>query len=200
MTMKTKRIGIYGGTFDPPHFGHINLAINMCEIYELDEVWFIPARISPLKKIKPLPSKHRIQMLRLAIRQIKRFKVMDCELKRRSPSYTIDTVKQLIQKYPENKFFLLLGNDHLSNFEQWKDAKELLTLAQPLVAVREEIQILPKNKVIASLLKEGLTPIPILEISAQLIRQRIKNDACCIHLVPHKVLDYIQENGLYCSK
>jgi nicotinate (nicotinamide) nucleotide adenylyltransferase len=184
-------VGIIGGTFDPIHFGHIHLAVMMMETHNLDEVWFIPSLQNPFKKEPTTPFEHRFKMVELAIVGIPSFKALPIEAERPPPSYTIDTVKELKKRHPNKSFHLLLGDDHLDSLSQWKDVKELFEIAPPLVATRSAV---PKE--IIPLIKNGITKIPLLEISSTMIRERLKKGLYCKHLVRETVLDYIQQNRL----
>lgn len=171
--------GFLGGSFDPIHLGHLNLAISLKEAAGLDHVIICPAWVSPFKEGKKMASpEHRLNMCRLAIEGLKGFEVLDYEIKKGGPSYTIDTIK-----YLNRPLRLLLGDDQLEAFSRWKEADLLKQLAPPLVGSR--------------LKKEGENPIPIMEISSTLIRERLKSGLPCVHLVPYKVLDYIFKNDLY---
>lgn len=197
-------IGFFGGTFDPVHHGHIALALAMVE-HGLKEVWFCPAKRNPFKQTDaPEEVEHRLNMLRLATERIPEFKVLDIEAKREGNSYTVDTLRTLVREqknssHPE-EIRLILGGDLLKGFMDWKDAREILELAKPIVGGRcskENYDSIPKE------LKDQniFIDIPILEISSTQIRQRIKQNLYIEHLVPPKVVDYIKSHGLYsCRK
>ena len=184
-------VGLIGGTFDPIHFGHIHLGVMMMEAHDLKEVWFIPSVQNPLKKESLTPFQHRYKMVELAIKGIPHFKVLPIESERKPPSYTIDTVLELKKRYPKEDFHLLLGDDHLDSLSQWKDVNKIFELAPPFIASRNPI---PQD--IIPLIKNGITKIPILEISSTMIRDRLKKKLYCNHLIPEPVLDYIQQNRL----
>ncbi|MDR3624700.1 MAG: nicotinate (nicotinamide) nucleotide adenylyltransferase [Chlamydiales bacterium] len=194
-------IGIYGGSFDPIHFGHINLAIQLKEYHHLDEVWFCPAYSSPFKLSHTTESAtHRLNMVALAIETIPGFSVTDIEILREGPSYTIDTVRSFHKHYlgSNKKFFLMIGNDALSSLHLWKEIDELIELAPLLIGNR--ILSAPSfsgTPALQRAIKKGITPSSIMEISASFIRKRLKNFQYCAHLVPAKVLDYIYKNQLY---
>lgn len=172
-------IGFFGGTFDPIHFGHLNLAESLKEREGLKEIWICPAWQSPFKKgVKTASPQDRLAMCKLAIEDFPGFKVIDTEIVRGGPSFTIDTIRSL-----KGSFRLILGDDQVKSFDQWKEADELKKLAPPLIGAR---------------FGEGIKT-PIMEISATDIRNRLAKGLPCAHLVPHKVLDYIFKNGLYCS-
>ena len=178
-----KRIALFGGTFDPPHFGHLNLAIEVKERKELDEVIWIPALCSPLKQpsLYASPS-DRMEMVKRSIDDVEGFTVSDCELKRPSPSYTIDTLRELMVE--EADYSLILSDEAYASFSSWRDHQKIEELVALIVVKRE---------------KKGVE-IPLMEISATRIRDRLKKGLYCGHLVPRKVLDYIDENQLYSTR
>jgi nicotinate-nucleotide adenylyltransferase len=195
-----KKIGVFGGTFDPIHFGHLHLAISLSEAHKLDCVFWVPAHANPLKEACDTPSKHRLAMLKLALRPIPSFKIMDFELKRKSPSYTVDTLRALKKRFPDARFHLLIGDDILPHFAKWKEPLEVIQLAAPLVGARRSHWFPAKLKLDAEIVdafKRGWTPVPLMEISATDIRNRLNERKFCGHLVPAKVLDYIHEHHLY---
>lgn len=202
--MLTNRIGLYGGSFDPIHFGHLNLAVEMMERLSLAEVWFCPARINPHKEEHPVPTEHRLNMLRLAIQDVPQFSILESELLRPAPSYTVDTVEELLRNDSKNtnphQFYLIIGDDSIKGFPQWHRAKELIQLVPLLVGKRnhtEEIINHLKDPEIREAIVKGLTPTKIFEISSTEVRERIHRGQYCGHLVPEKVLDYIHTNSLY---
>ena len=132
-----KKAGILGGSFDPVHFGHLNLAISLMESCALDEVLFIPTRLSPFKENAPprVSSEHRLAMLKIALVPLKKFRIIDWELEGQGPAYTIDTVRKLSQDHSLG-LHLLLGEDHLKSFDRWKEVEELIQLAPPLIGSR----------------------------------------------------------------
>ncbi len=189
---KKVKVGVLGGSFDPVHFGHLNLALSLKETCLLDEVLFVPAGISPFKEGAPpvVSSEHRLAMLKLAIAPIKGFRVIDWELKEKGPSYTIDTVRKLSED-PSLQLHLLLGDDHIASFQRWKEADELIRLAPPLIGTRgsaDPLQQTPPGKRVN---------IPVLDISSTVIRDRLSQKKYCGHLMPASVLDYIAQHRLY---
>lgn len=196
--------GIFGGTFDPIHFGHLNLAIEMLEARHLDEIWFCPARINPLKLEKqPTPIEHRLGMLRLALQGFPQCRIMDAELKREGPSYTVDTLRQFIAeekgKSDPRQFCLIIGNDAISGFLQWREPAEIARLV-PIFVGRRSLDSFPElkeNPEIYQKLLQGATATRVVEISSTDIRQRLADGLYCGHLVPSKVLDYIYAHKLY---
>jgi nicotinate-nucleotide adenylyltransferase len=195
--LKKKTIGFYGGTFDPIHFGHINLAVQLLEIHPLDEVLFCPAYCSPFKTAAPprATPQQRLEMVKIALEGIPRFRITTYEIDRNDPSFTIDTL-QMIKKEGKGEvnFRLLLSEEAASHFDQWKNFQDLIRLAPPIIGTRSS-SILRGS--LADSLRSGYTPTKIFEISSTDIRARLKKGLYCGHLVPEKVLDYIQTNGLY---
>jgi nicotinate-nucleotide adenylyltransferase len=193
-----EKIGFFGGTFDPIHFGHISLAISLMEAHQLDQVWFCPAQISPFKQENhPLSPQQRVEMVRLAIDGIPQFCLIEDEIQRQGPSYTIDTIMQLIATYPDKQFFLMLGDDMAAGFANWHQAEELARLVPLLVGQRGESRAIEGSAAIRSAIERGRTPTPLMAISATEVRQRLKKKLYCGHLVPAKVLDFIHQNRLY---
>ncbi|HSX04640.1 MAG TPA: nicotinate (nicotinamide) nucleotide adenylyltransferase [Rhabdochlamydiaceae bacterium] len=197
-----KKIALFGGTFDPIHLGHLNLAIQLQEIHQLDEVLFCPANFSPHKESnQPVAAAElRSSMVGLAIDPIKKFSLLKYELEKKGPSFTIDSVRMLLEAYPDSQFFLILGE--LTGLEKWKDIEELLALIQPLIGRRKEKLDLPADLTGLSdgarkILQKGMTPISMMEISSTNIRERLKQKKYCGHLLPEKVLNFIYEHKLY---
>lgn len=172
------KVGIFGGTFDPIHFGHINLAVEMLEKHPLDEIWFVLAAKNPLKE-SGTSVEHRLKMLQLALAEYPQFKCVDIECKRPGPSYTIDTLRQLKEQHPHTKFNLIVTDEVMIRFDEWKEPEEIKKLAPLIIGTR--------------LKGEGR----ILQISATDIRNRFKTKLPCSHLLPKAVLDYIHKEHLY---
>lgn len=201
--IREKIIGFYGGSFDPPHYGHLLLAKEMQKIHHLDEIWFCPANLNPHKAGRiPAPALMRLEMLNLAIDEIPSGKIIDIELKREGPSYTVDTLRTLTAEFSDVKFKLILGEDACSSFFKWKEPEEVIRLADPLVGARSSLifpKDIPGSPKILEALKSGWTPIKFLEISSTEIRRRLKNGEDCSSLLPAKILDFILKNHLYSS-
>ncbi|MBI2743669.1 MAG: nicotinate (nicotinamide) nucleotide adenylyltransferase [Chlamydiales bacterium] len=198
---KGRRIGLFGGSFDPIHFGHLNLALSLIENGSVDEIIFCPAHTSPLKKDEPPSASNeaRLKMISLAIAPIKEFSLLDWEIKRAPPSYTINTVRHLLAQ-EENRgaeLRLILGDDALHTLMRWKEVEELLRLAPPLIGSRlgDFLTEIPSSLI--QTVKNSLVHIPVLEISSTEVRSRLRQKKFCGYLVPSKVLDYIAENNLY---
>lgn len=199
-----KKIGIYGGSFDPIHHGHVSLALEMLEKHSLDSIWFCPSLISPFKQNqKTAAPHHRLNMLKLAIADIPQLHICDIELNRAPPSYTVDTLRILHEEAQTNteptQFFLIMGEDSAVSFCDWHEPLEILKFATPLVGTRSEgkIEINCANQDIKKALDRGITPTRVLEISSSEIRQRLQNDKHVEHLLPESVYHYIKQHHLY---
>lgn len=196
-----RRIGIYGGTFDPIHFGHINAALGVMEYHHLDQVWFSLAKKNPLKHHQPASCAHRLKMLEIALADLPQFHIITHEIEREGPSYTIDTLKALRAEeelnHHETTFFLILGEDSAATFSQWHQPEEIVKLVQLLFIRRCR----PDNAVLRDSAMQDFdqlyTPIQVMEISASKVRERIQKEQYIGHLVPAKVIDYIYQNHLY---
>jgi len=200
--MKKKRIGLLGGTFDPLHFGHINLGIEMQEKHQLDEILVCPAASSPFKQAQApvADSEMRLQMARLGIEGIPGWRLLDWEIKRKGPSYTIDTVREILEEGEKNKekiaLFLLLGEDIMAKLDEWKEVDQLLALAPPLIGVRAGF---PKGLPLSleKICHQGMTHTRLFDVSSTLVRERLKRRLYCGHLIPAKILDFIYHHQLY---
>lgn len=191
------RIGFFGGSFDPIHLGHLNLALRIMEKKKLDKVLFCPAHVSPIKtEAPPIASpKHRLNMLQLALEDIPNCDPYDGEVSRPPPSYTIDTLRML-----KGELYLIVAEDTAYQFNEWKEIETLLELAPPLIGVRHGFDTKKLNrlsKTIQLKIKEGMCQIPAMDISSTEVRERLKKRLYCGHLVQGKVLDYIYQNTLY---
>jgi nicotinate-nucleotide adenylyltransferase len=199
-----EKIGLFGGTFNPIHFGHLNLALELREKGGLDRVWFIPALVSPFRVDEAIISyPHRFKMVEIALSDFPGFEVSTIELSRPPPSFMIDTIREILSTYSEKNFFLLLGEDSLLRFNEWKEPLEIVRKMPLLIGSRHPSTLLKQlphlnfDREIVAAIKQGMTVIRQLEISATEIRERLKNGLNCIPFLPSKVLDYIYENQLY---
>ncbi len=181
-----------GGSFDPVHFGHLNLALSIQENCGLDQILFVPASTSPFKADSPpeASSTHRLAMLKLAIAPIPAFCFIDWEIFSKEPCYTIDTVRQLSQD-PTSQLHLILGEDQITSLHLWKEADLLLELA-PLLIGSRRLENSPSLRFEAQKVQ-----VPIFDISSTAIRKRIFQKKYCGHLIPSSVLEYIYQNHLY---
>ena len=190
-----KTIGFLGGTFDPIHFGHISLAIQLLEMGGLDEVLFCPAFCSPFKGHAPpiATPEQRLEMLHLALAGISYFRVTPVEIDRGGPSYTIDTLR--ILKSDSKAMRLLLSEEAVSQFDLWKEPGELIRIAPPLVGTRTGA--VPLKGALGDALKKVTYRTKVIEISSTEVRDRLNKGLYCGHLIPAKTLDYIHTHRLY---
>lgn len=188
------RVGIFGGTFDPIHNGHLITAQSVKEIRELEKIIFIPAYISPHKQhAKASNAKHRLNMLKLAMDEIPFFECSDFEIKQHTISYTIDTLKEFKKYYDE--IDLIIGYDNIFQFHTWKDPDEIFKLANVVVLKRKSSH--PIDYVDKYVESAHFVETRGIEISATDIRNRVHAGLPIYYLVPEKVLEYINENKLY---
>jgi nicotinate-nucleotide adenylyltransferase len=189
------RIGIYGGTFDPVHHGHLLLARDVLEQLRFDAILFVPARQSPFKNRQPRATDmQRLAMLRLAVKGNARFWLTRCELDRPAPSYAIDTVEEVRESFPRAELFWLIGADQLADLDGWRRADELRQLVT--------FVLLPRTDGAASPVPPGVLSLPQprrVDISATEIRHRVKSRQPIDHLVPAPIAAYIKRHGLYLS-
>lgn len=192
-----QKIGIYGGTFDPIHFGHLITAQSVFELRKLDKILFIPSFISPLKTDQMSSSpEDRIKMLKLAIKDIPHFDYTDFEIKKKNISYTIETIKELRKTYKYIE--LIIGYDNLLVFDKWKNPDELLKLVKLVVLQRKVTdEKIRKN----NYFKDAIfIKTPLIDISGTDIRNRVMCGKSINFLVPQKVMAYIYKQNLYKEK
>lgn len=194
------RIGLFGGTFDPIHYGHLRLAEEAREFALLDQVIFIPAYQSPFRTEQPLsPAEHRLEMVRIAIQNNPAFSLSDLEIARGGTSYTIETVESFRAQYPEAELFLVMGLDSLAGFPNWYQPEAIASHCTLLVGVRPTHE---PDKVLGALpptvrARVELVPMTPLGISASEIRQRVAEARSIRYLTPDDVIEYIYRNRLY---
>ena len=190
------RICLFGGTFDPPHIGHLLVAQTVCEAERFDKILFIPAYQTP-NKIDVTPVENRLDMLKIAVESNPNFEISDVELERKGISYTIDTIKIIKKEQGLNKkdIFYLIGSDSLLEFHKWKEPKEILNECQVIVAIRPGFR--PSDIPAWILHNIQFANIPRFEISSTNIRHRWVENKTIRYLVTLPVWNYINENGLY---
>tara|TARA_X000001036_G_scaffold283524_1_gene263336 strand:+ start:55 stop:633 length:579 start_codon:yes stop_codon:yes gene_type:complete len=190
------KICLFGGTFDPPHIGHLLIAQTVCEAEGFDKVVFIPANRSPNKKVATL-QKDRVDMLELAVEGNPNFEISDLEIRRGGVSYTIDTLRafkdELVDENDEISY--LIGSDSLLDFKNWKEPKEIIERSNVIVAIRPGFR--PSD--IPSWLLHGVhfANIPRFEISSSNIRKRWAEDKTIRYMVTLPVWEYINKHNLY---
>lgn len=213
MSEPQQAIGILGGTFDPIHFGHLRTAVELYQALDLAEIRIIPC-FQPVHRKLPVASpEQRLAMVECAIKSDSKLIAEDCEIKRKGPSYTIDTLLHLREKLPSTPLCVIMGIDAFLNFPSWHRWEEILQLAHLVVAHRPQYQ-LPKTGIVAELIKQRfkqnplsihesmagnivLHPVTALDISATDIRKQIAMGRSPRFLLPDSVLEYIQQHGTY---
>jgi nicotinate-nucleotide adenylyltransferase len=192
--MKT---GLFFGSFNPIHVGHLTLANYFVEFTDIEQLWFVISPHNPLKKKDTLLKDHlRLEMVELAINKDTRFGVCDIEFKMPRPSYTIDTLTYLSEKYPTREFIIIMGADSLSTFNKWKNYTQIIRLYQRYVYPRDCVEkidfSLHQNIMIAE-------NAPKIQLSSTFIRQSISKGKDIRYFVPEKVYDFIERMNLYKS-
>lgn len=196
-------LGIFGGSFNPIHMGHLILAEHIREELKLDKIIFIPAGNPPHKNIGNLElAHHRYNMVELAIENNPFFSISDIELKREGISYTSDTLAGIKEQYPDEELFFILGSDSIIQFPSWHRIDKIFELAGIVVAKRPNVpQAELDNKVNEFTEKYNARIIfskaPYIEISSSEIRNRIKQGLSVRYMVPETVDEYIHNNNLY---
>ncbi len=213
---KGRRIGLFGGTFNPIHLGHLRGAEEIWQAFQLEEVIFIPSSIPPHKVTeKIIEAKHRLEMVKLAIASNPHFSTSDLELSRPGRSFSIDTIRSF-QEGHEDAFFFVLGGDAFAEIETWKDFQNLFSLCHFIVMARPG----PPRSIPSSPFPEALVPdfgyapgekawihhsgcrvyfkeISFLDISSTKVRALIEKGESVKYLIPDEVEAYIQKHGLY---
>ncbi len=191
-----RKLGIFGGTFNPPHMAHLMAAEGVRDQLKLDKVLFVPAAIPPHKqKENIVPVKHRLEMVRLAIRGNRYFEISDVELHRKGPSYTIDTVREMRRSYPDDELLFIMGIDLLTEFDTWKEPDMILEECR-LVAMNRpgfDLAVIDKDL----LMRVELVNVPSVDISSTNIRRRVKSGRSIRYLVTQDVEEYIHRNSIY---
>jgi len=186
------KIGLYFGSFNPIHLGHLIVANGVLNLTDLQRIWFIVSPQNPLKNSKTLLNEyHRLHLVRLAIEDNNKFKASDVEFKLPRPSYTIDTLTYFKEKYKEHEFNIVMGSDSFQNISRWKNYSQVL--AHPIIIYTRpgfESKVNSSNHKI-------LSEIQLLDISSTSIRKLISEGKSVKYLVPDKVLEEIEVCGYY---
>jgi nicotinate-nucleotide adenylyltransferase len=200
------RLLIFGGTFDPPHLAHVVLPPLVAKELGCERIIYVPAAMNPLKTEQPTAPEHRLEMLRLAIRDIPNAEICTIELEREGPSYTVDTLTALRDRFgPDAELRLLLGADAALSFPRWREPQRILELATPAVMLRPPWdepawqralrETYPADE--AKHWRSWTVPAPQRDISGTEVRRRATGGEALEELLPEAVTAYIQEHGLY---
>lgn len=188
--MKT---GLYFGSFNPIHIGHLIIANHVVNETDIEKVWFVVSPHNPFKQEHSLLNEyHRLHLVNLAIKEDNRFKAVDIEFNLPKPSYTINTLTYLAEKYPENEFCILMGSDSFQNLHKWKNADAIIKNYPLYVYRRPGFEV--TNDAGANL---HILNAPLLELSATTIRKYISEGKSVHYMVPDAVIEEIERGGYY---
>jgi len=191
-----KKIGLFFGSFNPVHVGHLVIAEYMAEFTDLDQVWFVISPQNPLKPQKSLlDEKQRIKMVRMGIEYDNRFKASAVEFEMPRPSYTINTLTYLSEKHADYSFVLIMGTDNLVTLHKWKNYEQILKGYSIYVYPRKEAHPVPKE--FANHPNVKLTEAPVMELSSTFIRESIKDKKDVRYMMPPSVAEYVKEMHFY---
>lgn len=188
------KVGLYFGSYNPVHIGHLAIANYMVEFTDIEQLWFIVSPQNPFKrKEKLLDDFDRYDMVELATGHDDRFRVSDIEFRMPKPSYTIDTLTYLKEQFPGNDFSLIIGSDNLPTFNQWKNYKLIQENYKRYVYPRKgSVNIDPRRDI-----NIEMVDAPFIEISSSFIRSAIREGRDIRYFLPEKVYDYIQKMNFY---
>lgn len=196
VSVSKPRIGILGGSFDPVHIAHCAIAQLAYEHFALKKVYFVPAYIPPHKReTVTVSARHRLAMLRRAIKRKRAFCVWDGELKRRGVSFTVDTLHELKKRHPESQFYFIIGSDNIFEILTWRKYKTIIKMVTLCITRRPgySMRIPPE----LSEAKVVTFPSPEWGMSSSMIREYLTMNISCRYMLPDEVLEYIQRNRLY---
>ena len=189
------KIGLFFGSFNPIHIGHLVIANHMVEFTDLEQVWLVVSPQNPFKERSQLLNDYiRLDMVRMAIEHYPKLRASDIEFSLPKPSYTIDTLTYLQEKYPEKEFSLIMGMDNLESFPKWKNHEQILKNHHLYVYPRigsegGELVNHPNVTIVPD--------VPVMQISATFIRESIRNNKNVTPLLPEKVADFLDKNIYY---
>lgn len=189
--MVMKKVGIFGGTFNPPHNGHLLMANEVLQSLQLAEIWFMPNQIPPHKQRRDIISaEHRFNMLQLAVNGNDAFRVESIELERSGPSFTYDTICLLKERHPDIQFYFIIGADMIEYLPKWYKIDLLQNLVQFVGVKRPNYKTTTQYNVLE-------VDVPQFDVSSSFIRRRLKEGKNIRYLLPDSVIQYIKEHGLY---
>ncbi len=195
------KIGLYFGTFNPIHIGHLIIANHMAEYSGLDQIWMVVTPHNPLKKKDTLLDDHqRLQLVYLATEDYPKIKPSDIEFKLSQPNYTVNTLAHLQDKFPKHVFSLIMGEDNLKSLHKWKNYQVIMQnheiYVYPRLDAKGLIEEVP-NSAFKNNPRIHFIDAPIVEISSTFIRENIKNKKNVQPLLPSKVWEYLDHNNFY---
>lgn len=190
------KVGIYGGTFNPPHNGHVITAVSVLKQLALDTILFIPSYINPLKQEgEENLSAHRLEMIRIVAKKNPQFEVSDYEIAKKSTSYTISTMEYLRKSRPNDEFCIIVGMDNYLQFHRWKNPEKLLHLASLVVMTRPQFERKHNKNIQAENIQ--FINVPMVDISSTDIRHKIKSGLPVTDYLPSEIISYIIDHKLY---
>lgn len=194
------KVGIFGGSFNPIHKGHTELARTAFKMLKLNEMLIIPTAQSPHKQTAEVSFEHRAEMCRLAFENDKGFVISDIEKQLGGTSYTINTVRALKEIYPKKtEFYLIIGGDMLFYFENWFRHEALLKECHVVAAARENDSYVDMLEYANELGRVKVLNLPVVEISSTELREKLAKGEDCGDMLDEKVMAYIAERGIYCD-
>jgi len=200
------KVGLYFGSFNPIHIGHLIIANYMADYTDFDQVWLVVSPHNPHKKKSSLlADNHRLTLVQIAVEGNNKIKASNIEFKLTKPSYTVTTLAYLKEKFPKNEFSLLMGEDNLRTFHKWFNFEEIIDnhkiYVYPRVLTEQEKDGVEKSKGISSVLDHQnlimCTEVPVMKISSSFIRKAIKNGKDVQYLLSEPVLKYVDEMNFY---
>ena len=193
--MKNNKIGLFFGSFNPIHIGHLAIANYLVEYYEIDQLWFVVSPCNPFKKKKKmLEDYHRVHLVQCAVENDPRFKVCDIELKLPKPSYTIDTLTYLHETYPDKEFYIIMGSDNLKSIDKWKNYEMIFENYPILVYPRPDYEVHVEDYPSARI---QILKAPLMEISSSFIRRAVADGKDVRYFLFPEVFRYMDEMNFY---
>lgn len=190
------KIGLYFGTFNPIHVGHLIIANHMAEHSDLDQIWMVVTPHNPHKKKNTLlDDYHRLEMVHLATKDFPKIKPSDIEFKLPQPNYTVNTLVHLFEKFPKHEFSLIMGEDNLNSLHKWKNYEVILKNHNIYVYPRLNCGVM--EEYLANHPKIHKIDAPIVELSSTFIRQNIKEGKNIVPMLPKEVWEYVEHNLFY---
>lgn len=190
------KIGLYFGTFNPIHVGHLIIANHMAEYSDLDQVWMVVTPHNPHKKKSTLlDDYHRLEMVHLATKDFPKIQPSDIEFKLPQPNYTINTLAHLFEKFPQHEFSLIMGEDNLNSLHKWKNYEVILQ--NHAIYVYPRLNSGEMDEQFINHPKIHRIGAPVIELSSTFIRESIKNDKNVIPMLPKEVWEYVEHNLFY---
>ena len=190
------RIGIFGGSFDPIHAGHAIIAHHIISSGVLDQLWLMVSPMNPLKagKKQLVVDTDRLRMVEMVTRQLDHVETSAFEFTMPRPSYTIDTLNALQEKFPNDEFYLVIGADNWVAFDRWRNSKEILAKYHLIIYPRLGYEVTIPDELLG---RVSLVDAPIIELSSTMVRERLAQSKSARYYVPDAVLEFIEHNHLY---